>query len=397
MLHSGKLLVFICLVLNVRVVAQKGTSEFIDNGTILKPLVAIIYPEKMHKQVAGGVYKINYLKQYNSHYLLMPQRVESVSAAARELNGCINKHVNIDKQRIYLLIIDEAKTNPFNDSLDRTVFAAVEYFQTVYDTLAVINIEELADKFNSKYTWGIHVSNIEETRRRDVNRVSKFRLGFMMGMNLQNKFNSDTAYLPPSLMKYGVLISKNLNERLSLNFSLMGSVKIPNQKKLQSEIQGQINPANGSSQKIKVEITSHIIFQANIQASYQFRLQNESFRPYVSVGASVTSITSAYQKINRYVNISTIQSGNQDALGLNEDELPFFSSTNILPLTGAGFEYKLSEKASFIFNTDVMFQVKNKVKGVEVGSGINSISVTSGFLFRIGKKPKYYYNYVQSK
>lgn len=398
MLNHKKLLLPLFLISCVLSSAQEGVPQFIDNGELIKPLVVLVYPQKMHKQVAGGVYKIHYSRQYNSHYLLVSHMGKCISYIAATANDCINKNKNIDKQRIYLLLIDEEATNRYYDSLDKKVFAATRYVQYLNtDTSVPMNLDDLLNNFNTAYTWQIQIDNIEQKQQKINIKENKMNAGFVMGMNLQGRFSSDTAYLPGSFMKYGFLINKYLNRQFSIQASFTGSFKVPNQQKLQSELQSQIKPGGSGSQKIKIEIATHFLFQANLQLNYYLPVKNTNLKPYLAAGTSVASFRSAYKKVNKYISISSLQNGNREALGIDPDEFSFFSATIINPFISAGFEYKLTEKATFVFYKDLLFQVNNSVNGVKVGNGINSVSVSAGIQFNLAKKGKPYYNYVQLK
>jgi hypothetical protein len=72
----------------------------------------------------------------------------------------------------------------------------------------------------AKYLWNLDLENIQKNGIEITHRNRRMGIGFVAGINTQDVFKTDTAYLPSRITKMGI----SLNYRLSNRWQMSGRV-----------------------------------------------------------------------------------------------------------------------------------------------------------------------------
>lgn len=374
--------VLLSIVYTNLLIAQK--SELLACKNPYKPLIIVLYQDSMQVPLAEKSALHDAVKADKYNVFLLAINMTNSNAISVEINQLLNRNTSFDRQKIYLLAIGNDAVLLQYLQLSKSIFADTHYTKNNN-----IDLESILQQFDKKYLWNIHIDHIEEKNKVEVFQKKDYSVGWLLGCNWQNDIKKDSAYLPPFMMKYGFLVDYRFNNRIHLNGKVLFSVKIPNQKKIQNDIQEQINPSAGGTQSITAQINMRIITELSLQANHFFYVQ-KPLKPYLGLGVTVVNYLYGYKKITQSIN--TVSGG----VGLNsKPDIPITSGTSLNPYLAFGFNYHLSKNANLIVCGDYIFQTKEKdYKGVTANYGLQNVSFQMGFMFKLASKTKYFYHYL---
>jgi hypothetical protein len=392
-----KTLLSLCvlLILNNTQAQEKNIYMY---GEESKPTIFIVCKPAEKDNILGCLNKLAQQNQLKNHYVFITENFTNKEDLSNQINILLNKQIWFDKYQLYLLSVGDSLHQAVYNILDKKVFAET-HFQSSNETIDAATLHNIIIKFQKKYLWLLDLERIEEKGKQEVFQKKDWSLGFVLGWNWQNTFTKDSAYLPSFITKYGVLVDYKLSNHWHLNGKLLMSFSIPNQKKLQSEMQSQIDPSKGGVQTISTEINLHVFVQPSLQLNYFFNLQ-KNWQSFAGIGISATNYTAAHKKISRTVDVSSMGAGGGGGMdaglsGINDLVMNTGSVTN--PFAAFGFSKNLSPNSSFYFSGDFFFiNTNNKYKDIKPNYGIQNLSLQTGIMFRIGKKATYTYKYLNN-
>ncbi len=379
------------------------TSKLLLNSGISQPLVILMDESERPDVLLKSVESLAQEAWEQPHFLLIYGAKLDTTSIAKMINDLLNSSENarfFDKKKIYLLML---KTDPVvrNCLTNKLIFADVETYPAT-ENEAPIPLAPILERFRSKYLWQIDVSDIEMKNIKITEKTNRLGLGLVFGSNTQNIFKEDTAFLPGKILKYGILLNYKLTNRIQLAGKLMGSFKIPNQKKLQSSVLNQLDISAGGEQTIRAEMEFHMYIEAALQANYFFTLRKR-FQGFAGIGITQISFNSARSTIEQTIDVSNFSPGSgggaPDGLDFNNggDDFPKLSHKFVYPFLSCGLSYALTPRMNVIFNAN--YQITNHaggiVNGVVVNQKMNPITFNVGvqFSFRISKV---YYQYLNA-
>jgi opacity protein-like surface antigen len=269
------------------------------------------------------------------------------------------------------------------------------YFYQLQENAPNFNIETILRQFDSNYVWHITLSQIEEKSLIENPQLRKFSYGFTFGSAFLKTFKEDTAYLPPSISKFGFTVGYRINPRLFILSKGQFSFDIPDMSNTQSSLFKQINISKGGKQKVSVNANAHVFLQGSIQANY-FLGNSQKFKPFVGGGITYLNFRSA--KIRKEVEIDVdkiLSSGGQPA-GLSADEanFPFTTESIIHPFVTGGISYKLFKNVSLMVSAEYYYNNRKEWNGVSIDNKNDNYSINGGIQFEFKKKQKKYYQYL---
>lgn len=234
------------------------SSKLLLNSGISQPLVILMDERERPDVLLKSVESLAKEEWEQQHFLLIYGAKLDTTSIAKIMNDLLNTSENaryFDKKKIYLLMLN---TDPVvrNCMTNKLIFAAVETYPAI-ENEAPIALSPILKRFRSKYLWQIDVSDIEMKNLKITEKTNRLGLGLVFGRNTQHVFKEDTAFLPSKILKYGILLNYRLTNRIQLAGKLMGSFKIPNQKKLQSSVLNQLDISAGGEQTIRAEVQFH--------------------------------------------------------------------------------------------------------------------------------------------
>ncbi len=372
--------------------AMSQKNNYVKAGDEFLPLIIVYAPVLWQDSLTKQLKEEMLQEKVRYHYVVFGYTSCASDSLAKEVNQLLNTVHWIDKQKIYLLVYGESSCHQVLDKIDKSIFADT-YFEPIHPTTPPTNWYALFRQFDKKYVWGKDIFDIEEKRKTAVFQKKDWNGLLYLGFHHQNDFNKDSSYLPSFYTTYGIGIDYRLTSHLHLQGRMGISVKIPNKKKMQSQLQSQMNPsASGGNQSITIEIATHFILEQSLQANYLFRLQKK-WQPYVGAGLMAVNFTASHKKETKSINIASASSL-ESSFGGNAN-MPIFSGVFVNPFISFGTNASVSENSAFVFNGNVTLPNGKTYQGVKPGFGLQNLSIQCGLSFRLGKKAKYYYKYVQ--
>lgn len=335
-------------------VCQAQDSKLILQPNARLPLVVMVSAEIQPNQMLQSIEQLPEPWRSQHHFLLLFGENLDSNFIALVLNTLLNRDEshNFDKQRIYLLAQNiDAKLEAYLQS--RSLFADA-HFQHKEQTTGQNALEHLLIKWSKSRLWEIDVKNIEQNHIKYTVKYRKLGLGLLLGHKTQKILEQDTAYLPSQINPVGILLNYRLSKKLQLSARLSASFKVPNQRKLQSSIFDQIDPAEGGEQTISAELKLHFFIQNSLQINYTFHSQGK-LQAYAGVGLSAIFFTAAKTKIEETIDVSNF-SGGLDGLGFDSaDDLPLLSHRFVDPYSSAGASFAISNHTALLFQIDYHF------------------------------------------
>jgi hypothetical protein len=382
----------IIILLQNKAVAQEKSIYMY--GEESKPTIFIICKPQEKENILININKVTIQNELKFHYVFITDEITSSKQISININKLLNSQLWFDQYHLYLFHYGDTNAFATYKSLDKKVFAET-HFQIDSENMDVGLWNNIITKFRKKYLWAIDLEKIEEKGKREIFQKKNFSLGVAMGWNWQNSFKQDSNYLPSFITKYGVLLDYKLSDHFHLNGKILMSFSIPNQEKLQSEMQSQIDPSKGGSQRISAELSMHIFIQPTLQFNYFYNLK-KSWQSFAGIGVSVVNFSAARKKISRTIDISSGGMGNIGNAGLNGiDDLELNTGKSINPFIAFGVSKNISRNTSFYVSGDYFFHTTNKThKGVTPSNDLQNLSIQTGIMFRLGKKEKYTYQYL---
>jgi hypothetical protein len=391
----------LCIVVLSISVAQ--AQKLVLNTRDYLPLVVVVCKQQDEGMVSKSIQELPAAQQNRYHYLILFGDEQTRLEMGSYINELLDKDRNtyFDKQHMYLLYLRESE----QPIMDNELFAErIAYNPLPYQT--EFPLGTILSTFAQKYTWKIAIENIEARTRQEIFHSKRIKWGAVMGFNFQNTLNKDSAYVPPKIVKLGVMLGYDINARISLSARLMASFKIPNTDRLQSEMRKQMNPRAEGTQKISAEIKFHVLMQANLQANY-FLNTTKQLRPYVGVGVTIASVQSARVKIEQTINMEDMASmmgsggpggGLGAGLGLDPTgDMPMFKKSFVEPFIAGGFHYRMIKNTDFVFNAEYGLKTGTyKEQNVTLKHSLTKLSFNMGLLFTFGKT-KYFNHYFVDK
>jgi hypothetical protein len=381
--------------------AASCTGAWGQAGSSYKPVIVFVHPAHCQIQAVEALRKLGSETLAKYQFLMLADSAMTRAYIVKEVNDFLNTEEWIDKQRVYYLEWSEDEQSHFFDPSEKNIFANYHFYR-IRDKGRTFDAKGVLEEFNSTYLWQIALHNLEENSLRVNPQLQKVNFGLTYGFSTQNTFKEDTAYLPPSINSLGFTVGYRVSPRFYLTGRGMFSFKIPNQSKIQSDLQSRINPAAGGSQTLKIDMTSHIALQGSFQMSYFFN-PHHRIQPFVGVGMSFLMFQSA--KISREVtiDISSLMSGGGPPSGglgnlgggLADGDLPFFKGQTIQPYGVLGVSYRLSRNTRFLFTTDYYYNNRKEIRGIPIDNQRLNVSFNAGLQFELNKKTKKYYQYIE--
>lgn len=360
-----------------------------------KPVVVFVYPVQYQLQATQSLQSLDEVTRAKYRFLMLADSTSSRASIAKAVNDFLNSEDRIDKQRVYYLEWSES-TRSFFGADEKNIFANYHFYQIRQNGLT-FNAKGVIAEFESTYLWNIALFNLEDRSLRLNPQLKRVNFGLTYGVSTQNTFTADTAYLPPSINKLGFTIGYRISPHIYLTGRGMLSFKIPNQSKIQSDLQAKINPAAGGSQTLSIDMTSHVFLQGSLQANYFFNTKKR-IQPFVGAGLSFLMFQSAkiHQEIT--IDVSSFASGGGPPSnlggGLGGGDLPFFKGQSAEPFGVLGLSYQLSRNTRFLLTTDCYYNNRQQLNGIAINSRPLNVSYSAGLQFELNKKTKKYYRYL---
>lgn len=394
-MHTKSLLsVLIFLAINTKPMAQLPNRAY-----LYKPVIVFVHPAQYRQQAIQSLRSVDESTRSKYYFLMIADSTSSRASIVKEVNDFLNTEERIDKQRVYYLEWSETPRSFFNPD-EKTIFANYHFYQ-IHEDGRTFNAKGVIAEFESTYLWNIALFNLEERSLLLNPQLRKINFGLTFGFSSQNTFTADTAYLPPSINLLGFTVGYRLTPRIYLIGRGMFSFKIPNQSKIQSDLQSRINPTAGGSQTLKIDMTSHIALQGSLQINYFFNTRRR-VQPFVGAGASFLMFQSAKISQEVTIDLSSFSSGGGPPSGglgnlgggLAGGDLPFFKGQTVQPFGLLGVSYQLSRNTRFLFSTDYYYNNRKEVRGVPIDNQRLNVSFNAGLQFELNKKTKKYYQYL---
>jgi hypothetical protein len=390
----------ILLIISAKSMAQQHSPSY-----PYKPVVVFVHPAEYRLQAVQSLRALDEATRAKYYFLMLSDSSMTRASIAKEVNDFLNDEEpveKIDKQRIYYLEWSETPRS-FFDANEKNIFANYHFYQ-IRENGRTFNIQGAMAEFERTYLWQIALVQLEERSQLLNPQLKKVNFGLTYGLSTQNTFTADTAYLPSSINKLGFTVGYRVSPRFYLTGRGLFSFKIPNQKKMQSDMQSRINPMAGGSQTLKIEMAMHIYIQGSLQATYFFN-PGKQMQPFVGAGVSFLTFQSA--KISREVTIdmsSMMSGGGMPSGGLGDlgggldpGSMDMFKAAAIEPFGVLGLSYQLSRNTRFLFTTEYQYNNLRKISGADINSRSLNVSFNAGLQFELNKKHKKYYQYLSSR
>jgi hypothetical protein len=394
-----KIITLLCCLAVFPAIAQN--SKLIVNTESFRPLVVIVYQDEDERILLNSIADLSDKDRNGHHFLLIYGEKTNEATTTRIINEALNKDVNfrIDKQKIYLMLLK-------SDMPLRTFLSDQAIFADVADVILgsygeKVDFAPVLDKMKTKYLWNIDIDNIQKMGRKTSFKNRRLGFGLVAGINTQDVFKTDTAFLPSRITKMGLSFNYRLSNRWQLSGRIMGSFKLPNQSKLQSSLLSQIDITAGGEQTVKLEMETHVFVQTSLQTNYLLHL-NPKLQGFAGVGLAHINFFSARLNEETTIDLSNFSPGQgagQNGLNLGSpDDLPRLSGSFFNPFVAMGLHYKWSNRISITANLDIHSPKFGKkiVNGVEVTRDVDLLSPGLGVQFTFGKS-RVYFNYLSKR
>lgn len=393
-------LAFILVVVHHPLLAQQGdVTTFKDYSVIVvaQDDIQLKVEDKLKTSALATDFDFYY---FNTH--------SSINSTKDSINNLLNQHYQINKTRLYLLLIGNTQWIDKHLELNNKIFADqyiisldkntsdIEHF--TYQSWDKLDINEVLIAFKKKYLWANQMLEINKDAKRDISSEKQKRLGFLLGFNKLNAIHiKNDGFLPENYFDYGLSYLFDLKNRWTLNADLILSIKKPNHRNIavsqfisQIDIIDFINTNGDTDQTVHLdmELVGRLGVQLNLDANYNF-VKNKNISVYTGAGIGLSSLTSAKGSIDTIINVNidhlnSLQEELEDQVDLKKTAL-FTPLLNVL----IGYQHRLGKNTFFNIKAKYLFDL-NSFSAKEYA---HRFSIQTGLVFNINRKRKYYYKY----
>lgn len=332
-------------------------SELIFEETAVTPLGVILLDAHGRdiKQFAeqNSLLVSKSLEGYNFLYVNIIQTGTSTQNECYEVLVRTISHVYRINPDVFYLIENKVRDTSDKQSASKRGFNFRIIHQDLGNVTEILNELSVVSSNDGLYRVpDDYFASDWEYKNRMLNYARNFDVGvyFSPIILTGSKLNSTK----DGLGTYGLSLVKNISQRSAIKFSVGGAYKMPNRKALQSGMQSKMMSAiqNGDdSLYLDEPLSGHVYFGGELSYRYSFNA-NKLFRPFLSVGIGMNTMTSISGRMQDTIDISDIDLSDQSSLQgkFNQDGVTMNQVSNryLVPNIEFGFEYRLAPGSKFI-------------------------------------------------
>jgi hypothetical protein len=355
----------ILIIVHFTNILQGQNCSFSKNSGNYMPLILMISEDGPFSEMNDTIKKT--LPLTNASFISINGSFLSPSEITDTVNTILNKEKQIDKNKIYLIIVGSNSFFEKQNQFVNRIFPSKFFIQTEQDSIYGASFETVSiDSMNLKrilaqmyqsHLWENDLASIEHRTVLDTvdyNRSFEVGLGFFQNYPLL--IRSDANFPRTiSTLELHMAIDFSWKYRLIASFST-----------------NYHKPSESSSSSEDDQILSKNLFTRSIQLS-RFFVNSQIIKPYLSAGFSHSRLTV----------MSTEKSGTY--VKMNMQRLTYGSL-----MASAGFDFYMGPKLLLDFNASYQASLNSF-------NTVNNFSLFVGLSYKFHKKEKYFFEYLKLK